>query len=513
MLRSSWGSRFPSSTTTTQKSTTQQTAVQPQQTQPVQTQPSTITQQNATQASLWGGRVTMDQNKPPPPPTNPAPAPQQQPQGGWAGAQQYSQNQPAQVAPPQAVQSPYETTSDAARNGIQKVGEAAPNGFWQGNDGRWYSPQGWALQDSYYMGQGGQMYADPNHDDFYNPANGPQGQIPLTNAHPGFQNQPQQPYPMPSFAPQTPQPSGPSPNGWAQRGMAHQPQPQPQPQQQMKNRFRWGAGQRPVGLNARQAVQPQQQPQPQMGVGFWQAPYGGQNRPAPIRQQGGGSGPRMLPGHQPPAQLPNPRPAGPALGQVDPQLLGLPNSPEFMRAEQELMGQLSQTLLELGIARDQIPAAIAQYKSRFETDTGLRERATTQAMADRGLMGSSVASRAEWEAEIPEARQWRDYLTGMEGEYDRLSQQELAAHAAYRRQMEELLYGHAQGLYESPPSSVYAGNVDHYDPGGGSQPLYWGAAPGGVVQAGQFKPPSAPRALVKPQAKKGKGSRRRGKGK
>lgn len=166
----------------------------------------------------------------------------------------------------------------------------------------------------------------------------------------------------------------------------------------------------------------------------------------------------------------------------DPTILGLPNSPEFMRAEMTLMDELSRTLMDLGIARDQIPAEIAQFKARFETDTGLRQRQTSQAMADRGIMGSSVASRAEWEAQIPEARHWRDYLMGQQGRYNELAQGELGAKLGYKRSMEELLYDYAQGLHEAPPSSVYSGNRDYYEQGGGNQPYYNASAPGGYLE-------------------------------
>lgn len=195
-----------------------------------------------------------------------------------------------------------------------------------------------------------------------------------------------------------------------------------------------------------------------------------------------------------PGAGPNNDPVGQALNQ--PELLGLPNSPEFIGAETALLDELSRALERTGIERALIPAEIAKFKARFETDTGLRERDTTQEMASRGLMGSSIASRAEFEAEIPESRAWRDYLGQQEARYGGLAQQELGALDAYRRARQGMLYDYRGNLMDNPTSAVYQGNRDYYDPGGGDE-AYYSADQGYTGNYSDYKQPTRPSYIEK----------------
>lgn len=250
------------------------------------------------------------------------------------------------------------------------------------------------------------------------------------------------------------------------------------------------------------------------GVGGWGAP-GSNSWQGAVAGASGGQGPSGQPGVSPGATAPPGQQGGAPVGggvsettnanltnlgitpagqenRFDPQVLGLPNSPQFIAAEQSLLDDLNRTLLEIGIQRDQIPAYVEQFKSRMTTDAGLENLSINQNAADRGLENSSIRTRGLWEASIPRTRAWRDYLGGVQDTQGQLSGMEMDAQERYRRGMQEALMREAQNQYANPSSAMYSGNIDYYDPGGGDQPYYWWDQPGGQIPYGDFNQPERP---------------------
>lgn len=146
-----------------------------------------------------------------------------------------------------------------------------------------------------------------------------------------------------------------------------------------------------------------------------------------------------------------------------PAFLGLPNSPEYIEMRRMLDDELSATLLSIGVARDQIPAALKVIEAELATDQRLEHDRINEDANARGVYQSGIPGRNRDIANIGFSRAWQDALTGAQGQYNDLAQQELAAQSEWRRGIQEGLLDYSGDLYDSPPSTIDRGNSPYPD--------------------------------------------------
>lgn len=350
-----------------------------------------------------------------------------------------------------------------------------------------------------------------------------------------------QPMPMPQ-GPNPPQ-MGRIPAGW---------QPPQQTGPYMTDQF-------PQGQGPQQAPPPQAQPMQQ-----YQGQGGGNNFNTLFNQyqqaQGNGFGDRFLRNHpkfadryaagntprnlgrdnrgggNPLGQTPNPVGGGGVADATDnalaaagvtpsgqpnnpPPTLGLPNSPEFMEGMRHLEDQLSATLMQIGIQRDEIPKMVELVKQRMATDQGLEYSQIDENANARGIYNSGIRRQDQERSDIPRQRQWQDFMFDINSRYGDLAQQEAQAKSDYWRARDEGLLDLAGNYADDMPSSIYQGNGGYDTPyededygGVGSPPQTPGSKPPSYTGPGRGRR----RGKKKQQGPKNQGqgkkkSRRRGK--
>lgn len=180
-----------------------------------------------------------------------------------------------------------------------------------------------------------------------------------------------------------------------------------------------------------------------------------------------------------------------------------------MAADRAMEQELHNTLLQIGMSRDEIPLVVNQMKARMKTDQGLEELGIQEGMSDRGMLDSSLTTRTMMEANVPRQRQWQDFSQDIGRMQGDLSQQEFEARMKRALGRDQLISDYA-GSLDPTASNIWHGNTDYYEPGGGDNPYFDSIAPGGYFDdyADFLRQPGPPKNTYGPEPHRGRSPRR-----
>jgi hypothetical protein len=164
----------------------------------------------------------------------------------------------------------------------------------------------------------------------------------------------------------------------------------------------------------------------------------------------------------------------------------LPLSPQFEASRRAASDQLSATLAQIGVAREEIPAMVNMITARMGTDQAFDTNMLNEAMNGRGLYDSGIRAQDTQQLNQGYDRQRQDMAFDVARQYRDLATQESQARLSYEQQLAEMLLELAQetiGDPSAPIEGVAPYDLD-YDPaltgkGGMGIPRFDMPKPGG----------------------------------
>jgi hypothetical protein len=147
-----------------------------------------------------------------------------------------------------------------------------------------------------------------------------------------------------------------------------------------------------------------------------------------------------------------------------PELPGVFIPPPLLPKLQAMEQELADVLLQIGVARDEIPQRVALMTTRLAREQGLHTDQTKEALASRGLWNSDVREDDLRNLGLDYDRQRQDYLLGDEvaGALNRYAQTEAAARSRHSTGLADLSLEAAKWMFENG----YGADPDEEGPGG-----------------------------------------------
>lgn len=354
--------------------------------------------------------------------------------------------------------------------GVEMVGKT-PEGFWYDANGQFYNQGGWPLDQSYYMGNQGRMYANPNDPSWGLPNAGGDAYA-LQDAY-----QPQPALDPANFPPPAWPQDLPQVQGWDPQHVVpgiNTAAPVRNPMPQIGNgQIQGRAGQ---GLNYNQLLDRYNQrldaghngqqfmanhprfadrynntrqaggPGPLGGGG--QGPINGSvggTVEFPTQGQGQGLGQGQTPGQ-----------AGqnPGAGQGS----SLTLSPQAEQLRRSLESELSRELSQIGVAEEQIPAALTVLNARLAADQDEALREANEAANARGVYNSGIRTNSRKRVTDTFDRTRSEVASDVARQYGDLASRKSAAYSNFNTSWAEALLEFARIAAEDPNAVVGLGN-------------------------------------------------------
>lgn len=144
----------------------------------------------------------------------------------------------------------------------------------------------------------------------------------------------------------------------------------------------------------------------------------------------------------------NVQPVAQAAAAAQPAGFGLPLDPAFEAQRRALEDSLASALLNIGIAREEIPAMVRMLSNRIMTDQQLANRQVNEAVNARGLYNSGIRQTELGIAGLPFDRARQDLALEAARQYQELLRREADARLAYQQGLTEALIALQQRVRE-----------------------------------------------------------------